>query len=319
MLMLLKPADFTLPTPPENLFGRAAPLVMEVGFGDGGFLAHLAAEHPEWNLLGAEVALGSVTRAFKRMRRQGAPNVRLYLGHARFLVRNVLPAGSLHRLYVNFPDPWPKKKHRPRRLLQASFFRLLSTRLEAGGALWFTTDHAEYFDFAREQAASTGLFEITPKPPPPATLETKYARKWQAQNIPIQHAVFTQRARAEDAFPPTVETYDAMHHALLDGALPPLDSFEKIVHRFDGGTVVVLEAYRAAEAGALVFATRIEEEDLTQEILVEVRPARKGRSDYFVGVKPFGQPLGTRGTREAVGVVAGWLAARGMTLAQRFF
>lgn len=317
--MLLRPADFTLPTPPESLFGRAAPLVMEVGFGDGGFLAHLAEAHPAWNVLGAEVAVGSVTRAFKRMRREGAQNVRLYLGHARFLVRDVLPPASLHRVYVNFPDPWPKKKHRPRRLLRAPFFELLSTRLEAGGALWFTTDHAEYFDFAREEAAATGLFEIAQQPPPPATLETKYARKWRAQNIPIQHAVFTKIGEAAGPFPPTVETYDAMHHALLDGALPAADSFEKIVHRFEGGTVVVLEAYRAVAAAALVFAVRIEEPDLTQELFIEVRPARKGTAEYFVGIKPFGQPLVTRGTREAVGVVAGWLVEGGMTLAQRFF
>ena len=198
--MLLDLAHLDFPTSSEQLFGRAGPLVMEVGFGNGWFLTHLARENPAWNLLGAEVSLGSVTRAFKRMRRERIDTVRLYAGHARFVVRNLIPRHGLHRIYVNFPDPWPKKRHHERRLLRAPFFRLLSTRLRDGGALWFTTDHAEYFAFALAEARSTGLFAIEQRPPPPATLQTKYAHKWRAQAIPIQHATFTKIAEADDPF-----------------------------------------------------------------------------------------------------------------------
>ncbi len=317
--MLLPPARLTIPTPPEHLFGRAGPLVMEVGFGDGWFLAHLARAHPAWNVLGAEVSVGSVTRAFKKIRREGFNNVRLYLGHARFVVRNVLPRRSLHRVYVNFPDPWPKQRHHERRLLRASFFRLLSTRLESGGALLLTTDHAAYFDFALAEARATGLFAVEQRPPPTATLQTKYARKWRAQDLTIRHVVFTKTAEADEPFAPTVETHEAMHHALLEGALPPIETFEKIVHRFKGGHVIVLEAFRAVGEAGLVFVVRIEEEDLTQEVLVEVRPTRKAKEGVFVGIKPFGQPLVTRGTKEAVRAVTDWLEHQGMTLAGRFF
>ena len=96
--MLLDLSHLALPTSPEHLFGRAGPLVMEVGFGNGWFLAHLARKNPAWNLLGAEVSLGSVSRAFKRMRRERIVHVRLYLGHARFIVRNLIPRHSLHRI-----------------------------------------------------------------------------------------------------------------------------------------------------------------------------------------------------------------------------
>ena len=292
---------------------------MEVGFGDGWFLAHLAGEHPAWNLLGAEVSTGSVARAFKRMRRERIGSVRLYLGHARFVVRNLIPRHSLHRVYVNFPDPWPKKRHHERRLLRVPFFRLLSTRLADGGALLFTTDHAEYFDFALAEARATGLFAIEQKPPAAATLQTKYARKWRAQAVPIQHATFTKIAEADDAFAPTVETDDAMHHALLAGSLPPIESFEKHVHRFKGGHVIMLEALRPVGEAGLVFVTRIEEEDLTQEALIEARPTPKDHADVFVGIKPFGQPLVTRGTKEAVHAVTQWLEQHGMRVVERFF
>jgi len=317
--MLLHPDDLRMAMPPSLLFERDGPLVMEVGFGDGWFLAHLAHEHPDWNLLGAEIALGSVTRAFKRLRRESVTNARLYRGHARFLVRDVLPPRSLHRIYVNFPDPWPKKRHRDRRLLQASFFQLLSTRLEEGGALLFTTDHAEYFDFALEEAESTGLYDIAQQPPPPATLQTKYARKWRAQDIPIQHAVFTKREEAGESFPPIIETFDIMHHAILNGDLPDLESFDKQVHRFKKGHVILLEAYAAPANTGWVIVTRIEEPDLTQEVLVEVRPMRKREEGLFVGIKAFGQPLVTKGTKEAVRAVTEWLQHQGLELVQQLY
>ena len=317
--MLLDLAHLDFPSSSEQLFGRDGPLVMEVGFGDGWFLAHLAGEHPAWNLLGAEVSTGSVTRAFKRMRRERITSVRLYLGQARFVVRNLIPRRSLHRVYANFPDPWPKKRHHGRRLLRAPFFRLLSTRLTDGGALLFTTDHAEYFAFALAEARATGLFGIEQKPPPPPTLQTKYARKWRAQAIPIQHATFTKIAEADDSFAPTVEAHDAMHHALLAGPLPPIESFEKRVHRFKGGHVIVLEALRPVGEAGLVFVTRIEEEDLTQEALIEARPSPQGRDEVFVGVKPFARPLVTRGTKEAVRTVTQWLEQHGMRVVERFF
>lgn len=306
--------------PPEALFGRPGPLVLEVGFGDGWFLTQLAQAHPDWNVLGAEVSLGSVTRAFKRLRRERIENVRIYQGHARFLVRNLVPRHALHRVYVNFPDPWPKKRHHDRRLLQASFFRLLSTRLVDEGQVLLTTDHAAYFDFALDEAKASGLFEVETGPPPPPTLQTKYARKWRAQDKPIQHAVFTRRAVADASYPPTVEPASAMHHALLDGTLPEIEHFEKIIHGFKGGHVIVLEAFRpVGEEASYLFVTRIEEKDLVQEVLVEVRPAPKEHGDVFVGVKSFGQPLTTRGTREAVRAVTAYLEKQGLTLAQRFF
>ena len=317
--MLLNPSELDLPTSSEQLFGRPGPLVMEVGFGDGWFLAHLAHDNPAWNLLGAEVSIGSVTRAFKRMRREQIDTVRLYTGHARFVVRNLIPPRSLHRIYVNFPDPWPKKRHHTRRLLRAPFFRLLSTRLADGAALWFTTDHAEYFDFALAEAASTGLYTIAQRPPPPATLQTKYARKWQAQAIPIQHATFTKTAEANTPFPPTAETYDTMHHALLAGTLPQLDTFDTHVHRYPGGHVIVLQALQPVGEEGLVFAARIEEEDLTQEVLLEARPAQKDPAEIFVGIKTFGRPLRTRGTKEAVRALTEWLEQHGLYIVKRFF
>jgi tRNA (guanine-N7-)-methyltransferase len=314
--MLLRTGQFTFPTPPEQLFGRRAPLVLEIGFGDGCFLVDLASRHPEWNLLGVEISPGSVRRARRRILQAGLQNVRLYLGQARFLVRNVLPPRSLHCVYVNFPDPWPKERHRERRLLQPAFFALLSTRLEAAGTLRLTTDDAPYFAFALEAAQQTGLFRVEVTDPPPETLQTKYARKWQAQKKSIYHAVFHKVAEAYDLFLPTIERYDVMHHAVLEGELPKPEHFEKLVHAFEGGHVILLAAYRALDDSGLLFLARIEEEELVQEVLLEVAPRD---SHVLVRVLPFGLPLSTRGTREAIRCLSSWLEAQGMRLREMFF
>ena len=308
--MLLAPASLSLPSVPSKLFGREATLALEIGFGGGRFLEHLAATHPDWNLLGAELSLAALSRTFRRLRRSGKSHVRLYRGHGRFLVRDVLPEGSLHRLYVNFPDPWPKDRHHHHRLLNSSFFTLAATRLAPDGALLLTTDHQEYFRYACEEAERSTYFAVEEGPPPPAALQTKYARKWKAQQKPFFHARFSPCGAPSEPPPRRVEKVD-MHHALLEGELPAVDRFEKQVHRHDERTVVLLEAYLAVGEERLLIRTIIEEPDLRQDIMVEVRPSRSG---LLVGVAPFGDPLTTRGTSDAVRLAAKWLETQGCAL-----
>jgi tRNA (guanine-N7-)-methyltransferase len=169
--VLVRPALLPeLPPDPKALFGREGPLVVEVGFGDGRFTAHYARTHPERLILGAEVSAASVQRALRRLKREGIGNARLYLGEGAFALRNLVPPRSVLEVIVNFPDPWPKKRHQERRLLQEAFFRRLSTRLVQGGRLLLTTDHEDYFAFALEEARRTGLYRIETPPPPEAHL-----------------------------------------------------------------------------------------------------------------------------------------------------
>ncbi len=310
--VLIVPAALPFPTDPEALYGRTGPWVLEIGFGDGRFLVELARLHPEWNLLGAEVAPASVSRALRRLKREGVTRARLFRGDARFLLRNLVGLRALERVYVNFPDPWPKKKHASRRLLQIPFFRLLSTRLAAGGALLLTTDHPEYFDFATAEARASGLFEVRPGPPPPETLRTKYAQKWLDQSKPIFHAAFVKTAEADEAFPP-IRRYP-VPHALMQGTLPPAEAFTKQVEPAPEASVVLLEAWQAA--GRLVVLARVEEPELVQEVLLEARPSSKG---VYVGLRPSCSPLVTAGVKRAVGLLVRWLEGQGLETVQRSY
>lgn len=309
MSILLRAGELTTPTPASNLFERCGPLVLEVGFGGGHYLEHLGQAHPDWNLVGAEVSLGSVWRTYRRMKRAGLQNVRLYKGNARFLVRDVFEKGSLERVFVNFPDPWPRRKHLRNRLLQAPFFRILSSRLKAGGSLFLTTDHTEYFAFSVEQAKESGCFDVQMGPPPEATLETKYARKWLDQNKPIYHAEFRCTKTVESS-PRLINRID-MQHATLKGSLSGIGTFEKQVRSFDGGHVIILEAYRDLATDGLLFKAVSEEPDLRQELLIQAWPKKDG---VYVSLQPFGDPMATKGVREAVMAVADWLVSQGLEM-----
>lgn len=315
--LVLGPAELVRAGGPGGLYDRPGPLVLEIGFGNGDFLAQLASTHPDWNFLGAEISPGSVVRARATLQRLGLRNVRLFRGNARFLLREAIAERSLTRVHVNFPDPWPKDRHADNRLLQAPFLRLLSTRLVDGGELLLTTDHPGYFAQAEHEARSTGLYRVSHAPPPAETLRTKYARKWRAQDKSIHHLVLVLARR--DPAPPDarIEIGTGMHFAHLSGTLPEPQTFEKQVRLFAGGCAIALDVLRATRGGGFDVLVRIEELDLIQEILVEVAP-RDG-DGVRVAVRQFGQPLPTRGTREAVALVTAWLEDQGLELRQRSF
>ena len=291
-------------------FGRRAPLVVEIGFGNGGFFRDLARDHPDWNLLCVEIAAASITRGVGMIRREGLENVRVFCGDGRFVVRDLVGPGQLHRGYLNFPDPWPKERHQHRRLLQSPFFRLLSTRLDPdAGEFWFTTDHEEYFAFALEQARETGLFEIDTGTPPEAALRTKYAQRWQEQRKTIHHAIFRPSAVDPDPHESRLEVVE-VPHARLSGELDAVGVFAKQTHREDHGTVVLLDCARTLDGSRLLFTAIADESDLRQDLLIEAR--RAGSGAIYVELLAFGRPATMRLTRAAVTRVADWLETQGL-------
>jgi tRNA (guanine-N7-)-methyltransferase len=126
------------------VFGRAAPVVMEIGFGSGEYLLTRAGLEPGKNFLGVEVHRPGVGRVLHRADLAGQNNLRVACHDAVEVLRDGIPAGSLAELVIYFPDPWPKKRHQKRRLIQPEFVQLAATRLAAGGRLLLATDWANY-------------------------------------------------------------------------------------------------------------------------------------------------------------------------------
>jgi tRNA (guanine-N7-)-methyltransferase len=127
----------------DALFGRPAPCYMEIGFGMGEALLEMARKHPENNYLGVEVYLPGVGQLLLGIREMGITNVRIDRRDA-MEVLALLPAGSLARVSLFFPDPWPKQRHQKRRLVQAPFVEKLRRALEPGGHFHAATDWDHY-------------------------------------------------------------------------------------------------------------------------------------------------------------------------------
>lgn len=129
---------------PVTLFDRPAPLTLEIGFGNGDYLLHRCQQQPERNFIGIEVHRPGVGRLLDRAGKAGLSNLRVACWDAVEVLRDWFAGPCLDELLIQFPDPWHKKRHHKRRLVQPEFVRLLCERLATGGRLRLATDWANY-------------------------------------------------------------------------------------------------------------------------------------------------------------------------------
>ena len=142
-----EPVDFT-----AN-FGRTAPLTLEVGFGNGESLLALAAAHPERDYVGIEVHRPGIGHLMLRAEELGLGNVRAICRDAVEVLQQCVAPDSLAELLLYFPDPWPKKRHHKRRIVQSGFVALVASRLRPGGVLRMATDWQPYAEHMLEVAS----------------------------------------------------------------------------------------------------------------------------------------------------------------------
>jgi len=141
----------------DPLQGHAGETWLEIGFGGGEHMAAQASRAPDIRILGAEPFVNGVASAVRHVEEQALDNVRIHHGDARDLV-SALPDGSITRVFVLFPDPWPKTRHHKRRIIQPELLAGLRRVLKPGGRLRFATDWADYADWTLERVLGSGLF-----------------------------------------------------------------------------------------------------------------------------------------------------------------
>ncbi|MCP8686390.1 tRNA (guanosine(46)-N7)-methyltransferase TrmB [Marinobacterium sedimentorum] len=156
---------------PATLFGREAPLVLEIGFGMGDSLLQMARQMPEKNYIGIEVHRPGVGRLLNNARTEGLTNIRVYAEDAVEVLAQCIPDGSLDCLQLFFPDPWHKKKHNKRRILQSAFAQTVRSKLKIGGQFHMATDWENYAEHMMEVMSaadgyrnSAGAGEFSPQP-----------------------------------------------------------------------------------------------------------------------------------------------------------
>ena len=190
----------------DIVFGRHAPRTVEIGFGDGDNLATLAARHPERDYLGIEVHDPGVGHLLLRIEHEGLENIRIARHDAVEVVTRWLAPDSIDELLVFFPDPWHKKRHHKRRLVQAGFLEQLARVMPPGARLHLATDWAPYAEDMLAACAASQAFEngqsvggYTARP------DTRPMTKFERRGLRLGHEVFDLLCRRTDWRPPQVD------------------------------------------------------------------------------------------------------------------
>jgi tRNA (guanine-N7-)-methyltransferase len=173
----------------DQVFGRSAPKILEIGFGMGETTAQVAARHPDNDYLGIEVHTPGVGSLLKRIAAEGLTNVRVIQHDAVEVLENMIAPGSLDAVHIFFPDPWPKKRHHKRRLIQPPFIALLTSRLKVGAYLHVATDWEDYAQQILEVLSAEPTLANTapgfaPRP------EWRPSTKFEARGVKLGHRVW---------------------------------------------------------------------------------------------------------------------------------
>jgi len=194
----------------SGLFGNKRPVEVEVGFGKGRFLIETAASRPVVNFLGIEVARKYLDLVAWRILQRGLTNVKLIHEEAEAVFRHRIASGTVDACYIFFPDPWPKKRHHKRRLLQRPFIDDVASSLVPGGRLHFVTDFKDYYEaalpFLQEHP------ELEPVDREPADIGAEdlvlggYELKYLEQGRSIYRTVWAKSPLAEEFKADRIET-----------------------------------------------------------------------------------------------------------------
>lgn len=176
------------------------PLIVEIGFGRGEYLRHLAEAEPTRAHVGVEVSFKRVLKMARRVARSDESNLRLICATGEQVIREVLEPGSVGTFWVNFPDPWPKKRHHKNRLLQAPFVTQLARRLVPGGLLHIATDHEEYAEAIDDVLRGEPLLEntlgVAYLDDVPDRIPTAYELEWRAEGRSLHFWTYRRRQLA---------------------------------------------------------------------------------------------------------------------------
>ena len=181
----------------QELFGRHAPRRMEIGYGMGDALVAMAGANPDSDYIGVEIYPPGIGSTLKKIDAAQLHNVRLLWGDATRVISTFIPSASLETAYIFFPDPWPKKRHHKRRLVQPSLARMLAGCLEPGGQLHLATDWEDYAAHILDVLGATpGLINSAGAgcyaQRPPARPQTKFEQRGQRLGHGVWDMVFTR-------------------------------------------------------------------------------------------------------------------------------
>lgn len=191
--LIHKPFSLVERLPLPEMFPSALPLEVELGSGDGSFLAQWAEAHPERNFLGVERLLGRLRKLDRKGQRRGLRNLQLVRIEASYFLGYMLPPASVRALHIYFPDPWPKRKHRRHRLIQEPFLAIAARALEPDGIVYLRTDDEDYFTQMVAVFGASAQFKPVETPPELMAVVTDFERNFLLRGVATRRAAYQRK------------------------------------------------------------------------------------------------------------------------------
>ncbi|MBU1275231.1 MAG: hypothetical protein KJ720_07620 [Proteobacteria bacterium] len=283
----------------DQVFGRSAPLELEIGCGNGEVLVRRAQERPGVNLVGLDVDWVSARRALRRINLARADNAKVVQADAALALERLFTPQSLSGAWCLFPRPWPKPSDARHRLFSKRFLRLLNSRLAPGAACRLVTDFKPFADWVRGQIPGSGLDAAWQETPP--TVDSKYERKWRGQGQEVFYEL-TLVKRQHHPWPNPEEPL--LHYPHFDRMDP-----EALTTWEDRGEISVLckDVLYDRQAGRALLRMVVLEDELEQAFYLELMPRPQG--GYLVRPAPGCGVLPSLGVQRALELTARRLCA----------
>ncbi len=300
----LHPTQLPWPVNWNETFGEGVPILLEIGFGNGRFLANLALERPDAGIIGIEISSPSIKKAQFLIEELKHRNVRIVRAPAQLTVWILFEIGSIEGVYINFPDPWPKSKHHKRRLISEQFLQLLAARMAEGAHLDIATDHPEYAVWISERLNQSPFFSSRLRSTyiqfEPDRIPTKYEQKAITENSECFFFKWKRnQVKAAEAFPIPKEF--PMPHVILDMTInidelgQRLGPFQRQVGEI---SVRTAEYFKSVQANTLLCDAFVSDQHLDQRIMLAVILREAG--DTIIQVHGTGYPRPTEGVKLAI-------------------
>lgn len=279
-------------------------LTVEIGFGNGDFLVALAQKHPEKTFLGIELSAISIEKLLKKIKNACLRNIYCVRLNAYWAFWLLLEDESIETIYMNYPDPWFKKRHHKRRLTRPPNLYLFSRRLKTGGEIRLRTDDREFLDYTLESAKEVGSFEISVKTIRPEEPLTKYEAKWLSQGKTL-YALILKKVKPPREVPhPKIEEVETVFPIRV----PNIKNLPEVTQKtFRPRETLVIRTFNVWEKGEdRMLEVLLSEEGYVQRFLIFIKKKREG---YQMDISGFSEVLKTRGLQEALEFLASKVSA----------
>ncbi|MBC7814395.1 MAG: tRNA (guanosine(46)-N7)-methyltransferase TrmB [Burkholderiales bacterium] len=313
----LNSSSLPWPTDWAELFGTARPLILEIGFGGGTFLLHLARQNPDANVIGLEIANRSLVRGEAAIERSRLTNVRAVHSMAETALHHLFTPASLSQIHINFPDPWFKRKHEGRRLMQRDTLNTMVNRLAPGGTLYLATDIIDYAEMSAALLADTPQLENTLDAAWVNAMTGRIVTKYEliAHLEGRKRYFFAYRRNAVPApYIPVIEDLP-MPHIVFHSPLELDAVFNQFADQdyapdSDDTYISMMYVYRAPKV--ILFEVFVKEPTIEQRfafLLMErfTDDDQRKPDEYTLRLSSLGHPRTTAGVHRAAALLSDWL------------